>query len=332
MRVGLVGCGAIAPVHLIALREQGQEVAALCDIDLEKAKNLQRQFSFQCEIYSDYEQMIGEGRIEAVHICTPHHLHAQMAISALKKGIHVLTEKPACIDLDELKRLKEAVEGSTAHYGVCFQNRYNESTKIVCEYLKENPALGGEGNVFWKREKDYYVHSGWRGKLKTEGGSALINQGIHTLDLLCCLVDEPIRVSAVTANLNHGDYNDTEDTVAAFYEGKRANFNFFVTTNATQDTPAKIRIFTKDGILEIAGERVTLNGNALANPQSCVCVGKRVWGDSHKELIGEFYESVSKNIPSGIDFAHTELIHRVVFATYECGGRVCAPRTIERSK
>ncbi len=329
MRIGVIGCGAIAPIHLTALCEHGQEVVALCDVDLKKAEDLRQKFSLQCAVYFDYKQMISKEYIEAVHICTPHYLHAEMAIYALQKGIHVLSEKPACINVEELDLLKKAVENSTARYGVCFQNRCNESTKIALEYLKEKPALGGEGCVFWKREKDYYMYSGWRGKAKTEGGSVLINQGIHTLDLLCYLVGEPVRVSAVTANFNHNDYTDTEDTVAAFYEGERANFNFFATTNAPQDRVAEIRIFTQDGILIISNAGVTLNGSPLVNMQVSSRIGKRVWGGGHRWLIGEFYESVSKNTPFAMDFAHTERIHRVVFATYESGEKACTPRAIE---
>ncbi len=320
MRIGIVGCGAIAPVH-IEYANACHEVVALCDCEVERAAALRAQFGLQCPIYSDYTKMLDEGGVAAVHLCTPHDLHATQAVAALKRGIHVLCEKPACICLEELELLQKAVGESKARYGVCFQNRYNESTLLAKKYLAAHPPVGGEGRVFWKREGEYYTASTWRGKKAREGGSVLINQAVHTLDLLCELVGAPNFVTAVTANFTHAAYTDTEDLVAAFYEGEKGNFQLYATTSAERDALPELRIFTETGRVELSGNTLFINEEGGQVCDETPSVGKWVWGNSHKTLFADYYAAIKEERPFAVDFASVERVHRAVFATYQSAGK-----------
>ena len=123
---------------------------------------------------------------DVVHICTPH-LHTEMAVKALMAGKHVLVEKPVVRHIDEIKQVIKAREESGRCIGVCFQNRFNTTSQKAKEIIDSGTVgavKGIKGIVTWYRDEDYYTASGWRGKFATEGGGVLINQSIHTIDLI----------------------------------------------------------------------------------------------------------------------------------------------------
>ena len=150
-KVGVVGCGVIAKNHLVALMEnKNVKVVALCDIKQEKAIALAESFGLECEIFGDYLEMLGSLSLDAVHICTPHHLHAQMAVSAFECGIYPLIEKPICINHAQMKRMLDAEKKSTARGAVCFQNRFSPSVIKALEIAEsDGGAITGYVNVMW---------------------------------------------------------------------------------------------------------------------------------------------------------------------------------------
>ena len=103
MRVGIIGVGAIAQVHISAISEAGQDIVALCDIEIEKCCRANEKFNLNAQVYSNYMDMLEYQKLDAVHICTPHYLHAEMICAALKKEINVLCEKPIAISFEQLK-------------------------------------------------------------------------------------------------------------------------------------------------------------------------------------------------------------------------------------
>ena len=114
MKVGVIGIGAIGPIHISALLNAGQEIISLCDIREERCHRANAQFGLSALVYTDYKTMLNEARLDAVHICTPHYLHAEMVCFALEKGIHVLCEKPLAINFSQLDDIENAVKTSTA--------------------------------------------------------------------------------------------------------------------------------------------------------------------------------------------------------------------------
>ena len=234
MRAAIVGLGVIGKVHAEVLAEQGIELAAVCDIDPAATEGL------DCARYADFDEMLERERPDVVHICTPHWLHADMIIKALKRGVNVLAEKPLCIKEEDIARILDAERASDAVLGVCLQNRYNPSTLLAREILAEKRVKYAFGSLLWHRDAAYYASGDWRGKWATEGGGVLINQAIHTLDLLILTCGDPRSVTARTSSLALRDVIEVEDTVCASFGGK-VPFGLYATNTAACDMPAEIR-------------------------------------------------------------------------------------------
>ena len=131
MKTAVIGVGVIGNVHLGILLDMGITPVAICDVD-EKATAKYPQI----KAYTDYKELLDKEKPDVVHICTPHYLHAEMAIYALERDINVLCEKPLCMNREEISAILKAEENSKAQLAVCFQNRYTPRNIYVKEYLK----------------------------------------------------------------------------------------------------------------------------------------------------------------------------------------------------
>ena len=186
--IAIIGCGAISNNHISFLNEmKNVKIIALCDILTERAQAKKEKYNLDCMVYDDYKKMLNEISLDAVHICTPHYLHSEMAIEALKRDINVLLEKPVAITSKQADDLLKAAKQSKAKICISFQNRYLNRNKAVKELITSGKAgkiLHINGEVAWHRTAGYYTNSRWRGFKATEGGGVLMNQAIHTLDLI----------------------------------------------------------------------------------------------------------------------------------------------------
>lgn len=320
MNCAVIGCGAISRLHLQGIYAAGGKIAALCDSDISKAERAKTEYGHDCAVYADYRRMLDENKVDVVHICTPHYLHAEMACYALERNVNVLCEKPACISAEELRALEKAAKNSTAQLGFCLQNRYNESVQKVRELLAGHNISAAWGVVAWRRSGEYYTASDWRGKIKKEGGSALINQSIHTLDLLIYLIGMPETVMAVTHNLLHRAETDTEDMFYAVFQGRGRSFQLFGTTTAGADFPASISI-AADGLrCTFDDKHLIVNGKVFPENRGG-CPGKEVWGNGHAKLIGDFYGCLRENRKFGIGLEEASKSLKCVLATYGSDGK-----------
>ena len=248
-RIALIGCGSISANHLNGLASNDNvEIVALCDIIPERAEARAKEYSVDCKIYTDYYDLLEKEQLDAVHICTPHYLHAPMTIAALEKDINVFLEKPACINTEEIKQMIEAEKKSRGIVCVSFQNRLNPSTLLAKKLIEEDGGADfAYGAIFWHRNASYYTDSGWRGKKETEGGGVMINQAIHTIDLLCQFLGTPKEVCATVSNHHLKNVIDVEDSaegIIYFENGKQASF-YFTTDYPGRDT-TMISISTKN--------------------------------------------------------------------------------------
>lgn len=320
MNSAIIGCGAICRLHIQGIIAAGGNIVALCDTDSLKAEAVKNKFGFDCPVYTDYKQMIDRQHIDIIHVCTPHYLHTEMVEYAISRNINVLCEKPPCISRNELSRLEEAAKNSSAQLGFCLQNRYNNSVKEIKKKLEGRKILGAFGNVVWSRFGDYYTASDWRGQLSKEGGSALINQSIHTLDLLQYLVGMPDTVTASTINLLHKNEINTEDTFYAVYQGKDFSFQLFGTTTSAVDFPASITIITEKFRCTFDDKNLIIDGNAVLNSEMQYA-GKAVWGSGHENLIKDFYACLRSGKKFWLDLEESSKSLKCVFATYESNGK-----------
>lgn len=321
-KVAIIGCGAIASTHIHAILFNNKTVVGICDIIEEKAVKLNETFNLNATVFTDYIAMLNELEIDVVHICTPHFLHKEMVIEALKRNINVLCEKPLCISLDEINEIKIQLVKSNAQLGVCYQNRYNETTikaKEICNKIRFD---SGSASLRWKRDKEYYRSSTWRGKWDTEGGSLLINQSIHTLDLLFYLLGVPSELIATCENIMHKDLIETEDTAKIDFFGDNISFSFFGTTNADKDYPMEIELYSGSNKLIITSNSITFNNQSDMHLMDELKFVKTVWGDGHKKLVKDFYECIETSKPFSIGLDEASLSLKAVLAAYKSDGKI----------
>lgn len=330
-RVAIVGCGAISRVHAQVLDAmEGVELCAFADCRLERAKALAAQYGTDgAGVYEGLGELLEAERPQVVHICTPHYLHVPMALEVLGCGGSVFMEKPPAISGQQYAQLEQALAGSAGELGICFQNRYNASTKKVDELLREGSlgaVRGARAFVTWNRDALYYQSSGWRGRWDTEGGGALINQSIHTLDLLLRWMGEPDTVEATMANHHLPGVIEVEDTVEAFLgfpEGRRACF--YATTAYVSDAPVLIELACERGSIRLEEEKVTvryLQGDEkVFLLKAGAAAGKSYWGSGHAACIGDFYHGLDSGAECGCSLASTAVTLRVMMKMYQSAGK-----------
>ena len=227
--IGLVGCGGVFNAHVNYIAaDPDATIVQVADIKPERAKAAGEKL--QCAYTTNWEDLLQNDRIDIVHLTTPHYLHSPHAIAFLNAGKHVLQEKPMAENLQAAIRTLECVRTAKPYFGVCFQNRFNTPSVFVKKAVEEGTygkVLGVKGLVTWHRFREYYTESGWRGTFETEGAGVLINQSIHTLDLLRYLVGDTIvgiQGNIATRTLSEWiEVEDTADCTLFFKNGGRGH-------------------------------------------------------------------------------------------------------------
>ena len=320
MKIAVVGLGVIGKTHVKALSFLGHDVSLLCDIIPERAEKVKETLAPKAQVYTDFLEMLEKERPDAVHICTPHYLHAGMVIEALKRDIHVLCEKPLCMKKEELPAVLEAERVSSAKLGVCHQNRYNEVNRFIKEYLKDKKVQAAHGTVTWQRGKSYYDSEAWRGTVAYEGGGVLINQALHTLDLMNWFFGEAKEAVANCSNFSLQGEIEVEDTVSARFYGD-VGYSFFATNASAGDMSVEIN-FKVEGQEQVTvlPHAVYSGGKVLFSAESIPGYGKAVYGNGHSKLIGDFYNAIKENRPFAVNGEEAASVMRMIWAVYESKG------------
>ena len=314
MKIAVIGLGVIGAVHMQVLTEMEKDVVAVCDVNESKFSAYPN-----AKAYTDYKKMIDEIAPDVVHICTPHYLHAEMVVYALDKGVNVLCEKPLCISRDEIEQILAAEKRSSAQLGVVLQNRYNPANVYAKEQLGDEKATSGYATMIWNRNETYYAQADWRGTKSMEGGGVLINQALHTLDLMQWFCGEPDYVLSSINNLTLRDKIEVEDTACALYKGK-ANFTFFATNGSCKDFTPEVMLYTKDGYMRIMGSYVLHNDELKHFDASKKIYGKSCYGMGHGRLFEHFYECLEKGEKFPINGEEGSKVIKMILAAYESGG------------
>lgn len=326
MKSAIVGCGSIAKVHAGCIsRLEPAELSAVADCVPEQADKMASEYGVKP--YYDLETMLDQEEIDVLHICTPHYLHVPMASAALKRGIHVFMEKPPVIDNGQWEQLKQSVEEAAggARLGICFQNRFNNSVCYVKEQLEKGTygrILCARGLVNWHRDEAYYRNSSWRGRWETEGGGALINQSVHTLDLLQYFIGEkPLSMDAVMDNQHLKGIIEVEDTMAATIVYPDAAASFYVTTGYGADLPPLVELECEKARVRIEEETVTVRmkdgGRLEQDFNDGGRLGKSYWGAGHMKCIRTFYECMESGTPFPMELNAMEHTVWLMLKAYE---------------
>lgn len=327
-KVGIIGCGNIARVHSWVLQNMKDvELVVFCDVQEERAREFSKVYTQGgATVVTDWHKLGGLD-VDVVHICTPHYLHAPMAVELLRQGKAVFMEKPCAISREQFTELKLADKQCPGKLGFCFQNRYNETTQVLDRMVAEGRignVKGARAFVTWRRDEDYYVGSEWKGRWATEGGGVLLNQAIHTLDLLLRYMGVPTQVKSTLKNHHLQDCVEIEDTVEAwlsFAEDKRACF--YASNGYVSDAPVILELQGEKGRITMNGAEVTLWTDA-GEGQHLLCeqkdgIGKGYWGCGHEACIRDFYDCISRNVRYLVDIQGVENTFEVIMKMYEEG-------------
>ncbi len=321
-RIAVIGCGDVSTVHFDAIAAiDGAELAAVCDND--PARRQAAAAAHGVPGYSDHVTMLNEVSVDVVHISTPHNQHAQPAIDALARGVNVIVEKPLADTLAEGQRLADAAAVSTARIGICFQNRYNATAQAMHELLASGQlgaVVGASGTVMWHRPPSYYENRPWRGTWAGGGGGLLMNQAIHTLDLLQWLMGEVRSVEGHVATRALGATIGVEDTAELVLEhANGARSVFFATLANPYNAPVSVDIVTERATLSLCGDLTVSHADGRVDviPERRASSGGRdYWGISHRLLIADFYTQLGQTGPFWIDPAEAQKTLRIIKEVY----------------
>jgi predicted dehydrogenase len=304
----------------------GVELVGVCDVDEERRAEAAARGN--CSGFADLTVMFDSVAPDVVHICTPHHRHADLATQCLARGVSVLLEKPIAHTLDEGELLAVAAEDSTAVLGVCFQNRYNDTARRLREMLDGGALgriLGASASVTWFRDAAYYTQRDWRSRWATAGGGVLINQAIHTVDLLQWFVGPVTDVRGTVATLALHDVIEVEDTAALRMQhrttaGDTVGSVFYATNGHVENAPATIEILTEHARVRLDSDLTVTHddGRIETFRPGVVASGERAyWGASHGLLIDDFYRHVRAGKRFWIDAPAALESLRVIQAAYD---------------
>lgn len=306
MGVAVIGCGVIAPGHLRALNAiDDVNILAVCDLIPERAERFALQYGARA--LTDYRDAIAMDGVDVIEVCTPHHQHTQIVLDALAAGKYVLCEKPMAITLSDAQMMIDQGDG---RLGFVYQNRYNTPV-IRAKQMIESGELGGlktlRAFVCWDRGADYYAQDAWRGTWDMEGGGSLINQSIHTIDLLNHLAGPVVSVKgSYTTDLMQGvvEVDENSHAVLKFASGIRGLLHTSNSYGITE--PPEISLVFEQGILRLYGDTLTLYGwdnrNEILVDETVVVDGvKAIYGNGHSKLIPDFFRCVREGKPFWID-------------------------------
>src|SRR3954453_2258417 len=257
INIGIIGAGNISDTHARAAGSISDvNIAAVYGTNAQKVERLAREH--QAKPYSDFNAFLAHRPMELVLIGSPSGCHADEGIAAVKQGLHVLTEKPLDITTKRCDALIDAAQKANVKLGVFFQDRTKPDIRKLKQWV-DHGVIGKplliEARVKWYRPPDYYSGSKWRGVLALDGGGALMNQGVHTVDVLLWLFGDPIRIQARTATLLHNI--EAEDTAVAILEfASGALCLLHATTAAYPGYPRRIEITGTQGTAILEHDRI----------------------------------------------------------------------------
>ena len=322
LRVAVVGRGDISALHLDAIAaDTSAQLVAVCDPDADRAGRVAA--ASDCRSFPDLDALLAADRPDVVHICTPHHLHAPMAITCLQADVNVLLEKPVATTVADAQAVVRAAEDSSAQVGVCFQNRYNATSSAIRGVLDRaelGPLLGGRGAVDWFRDEAYYRRSPWRGTWAQGGGGVLINQALHTVDLLQWFLGAPTAVRGHAERLWLPEHIEVEDTASIQLTHPGGVRSVFHATNGyVANAPVQLELIGENGSLRLDTDLTVTaaDGRRTVVPETVLGTGEKAyWGAAHGVLISDFYSTVRAGQRFWIDAQEAMKSLAIVTAVY----------------
>ena len=216
VKFGIIGTGAIATMHADALKNsRNAELVAVFDQVTERAQQFAEKFGVRAA--ADFESFLADPEVEAVTIATPTGIHGKVAVPAALAGKHVLCEKPLDVTTAKAEEIIDACDKTGVLLMSVFQSRFGENVALIKQAIEAGrfgKIVLASAQCKWFRDQKYYDSATWRGTWALDGGGALMNQSIHTVDLLLYLNGDVEEVSALTGTLSHTGIEVEDNAVA----------------------------------------------------------------------------------------------------------------------
>ena len=258
MKFGIIGAGMIGQFHAKAITAmEGGELHSVFDLRQESADKLAEEYG--AEGYSDIESFLADPELEIVTVGTPSGAHLEPSLAALNAGKHVICEKPLEITTERIDQLIEAAEKNGKTLAAVLNRRFHpgmDAFKKAADQGRFGLLTNASAYVKWYRDQAYYDSAGWRGTWALDGGGALMNQSIHTVDALLYLAGPVKSVQANTACLAH-ERIEVEDIVVAIVEfesGARGVIECSTCTWSKDGHPARVQLSGTEGSVFLADE------------------------------------------------------------------------------
>lgn len=332
---GVIGCGVIAPSHIESYQHLEQvKVAWVCDLVAEKAETMAKKYGI-AKVTTDFTVMLNDPELDCVSVCTDHGSHAAIVSAALDAGKHVICEKalgisPACLDTMAAAHSRHP---ELVFAGV-FQHRFEKVNRYLKEMIERN-VFGVVStinlNTNCLRTNEYYRQDAWRGTWKQEGGSLLINQAIHFIDLFQWIAGGIEMLSARCENLNHHGVIETEDAAAIAVKFKRGMLGVIsATASSVEEWRHVLTISGSEGYIELVNNEPThfkfsrpeVQEEVSARLQACreeklINAGKQYYGEGHPAQIADFVSAIRERRQPYVPAESAKDTVKVVLACYE---------------
>ena len=287
--IGIVGLGVISDQHARSVLDvENAELIAASSRTQKNREEFSQQFNIP--VFADYEEMLVREDIQAISICTPSGTHLDYGLKAAEAGKHVIVEKPIDVSVERGQKLIQACEKNGVKLAVIYQNRYSDAVLKLKDAV-DSGTIGkrvmARGSVKWYREQEYYSNSKWRGTLDLDGGGSLINQSIHTLDLLIWILGDLECVSGIKNTLTHEGIEAEDNLVATLRFTSGALGLFEASTSIVPPQPRVIEINGSKGTAILKGDEFFLN---LKNDHSTIDFSEKkeenLFNKQYKEIAG----------------------------------------------
>lgn len=304
-RVGVIGCGRISSIYLPAFLQMADtlEVVYVVDKDLSRAKSYASNFQ-NCLYGQSLEELVAQS-LDIVHVLTPHFLHKDHVIACLEAGFDVLTEKPIAIHSADAHLMCHRARELHRNFGVIFQNRYIEGVQEIKRLYQDGTfgkAKGAWSFLAWHRPPSYY-ECDWKGSWEKEGGGVVIDQAIHSIDLVRYIMDCPVKSIQGHISkrvLTQIEVEDEADAVIQFSNG--VNYAFFACNYYTSNSPIRIEFDFEHGKAMLTESEVLISLEGHEPYTVYPAAGKNTsdvgyWGNYHAIQIEEYYRALDAGTP-----------------------------------
>lgn len=310
IRIGLIGSGNISETHAKAANQvAGADISAIYGTNAVRVEHLSQKYG--AKAFRDFDAFLAHRPMDMVMIGSPSGLHAEQGIAAIGSGLHVLTEKPMDITTARADAMIKAADDRGLKIGVIFQDRM----KPEILQLKESILVGNFGKIMlvdarvkWYRPPEYYSNSRWRGTFTLDGGGALMNQGVHTVDLLLWLFGDVSKVQASIRTAQHAI--EVEDTALAILEFANGPLcSLLATTAAYPGYPRRVEITGSEGTVILEDDRIVASDLRASQTRSAETIvrdegaASHVVSDvrGHTAILEDFIQAIEQNRPPACD-------------------------------